>query len=363
MIATNLLPYVFLLLHCACFSGRKEDDKGVPRLQCLQKPLGSKGADHWTKGRIREPSPLSNDTDFEWVYQNKQCPLNRFNLSVFCKSSLGCGKNMLIVGDSTSSSLIDFWAKHLPHRTKHLICSTDNHCANRRIHGERPEQKRGCVVDPNSHIAKHRYSYVCSNECNQEDSSQIAFQRHDFLMGAHGEFYFQSTVCEQWWSRAKEADIIVLSFGPHIHNMATYPDNQPAQKDFNVLSLVKKTARDVSLRLKSLLKSGAVVVYRTAHHGNSKFNADCELKPLASVNPPETLYSWNLIPRVHEIYIKYLKEQLGQHLLVMNHQNLLNMRVGCRGDPLHFDTSKWNSPVAIDWQVLQNILEAYHAQL
>lgn len=351
---------VVMLLTPHCSNGNKS--KKLSRLQCLQKPFGDADG-HWVRGRISDPSPPSNETDYDWIYEKTKCPLKKFNLDIFCKSSLGCGKHMLVVGDSTSSSLIDFWTTMLPTNTKFLICTSDNHCSSRMIPPYRG-QMRGCH-DDNGRVSFHRQLSICSEECDQsgKDSSTITFFRHDYLINTHGFFYHKSTVCEKWWSYVETADVVMVSFGPHIESMREYPYNYPPAQNFDVLSLVEETARNVSYKLKSMLKPDAVVVYRTSHHGIHNPIKDCLLEPLAAPYPPEKNYSWDLIPVANQIYMKSLKRHLGRGLLIMNHQNLLNMRIGCRNDFIHFATNDWHSPIAMDWQILQNILEVYHKSL
>jgi hypothetical protein len=356
----QLLTFFFHLYNCL------DPVRGTSteRFQCLQRPLGPPpggtiNQSHWKKGRIRVPSPPISEIDFEWIYDNEDCPLRPINLTVFCKTSMGCGKHMLIVGDSTSSSLIDFWETMLPHTSKRFECSTPNHCPEHPGH-QKGSQRIGCH-DDHGIVSRHREMHICKDEC--PGAPTIAtFIRHDFLIGVHGEWYFKSGVCDEWWQRARNVDYVVLSFGPHISAMKSHPNLKPATADFNMSQFLESTATEVARRLETTLKPHATVIFRTAHHGARNFSADCAEMPAEVPPVPEDVFAWDSIPLSNRIYIDTFTRELTRKLLVVNSENLMNSRRGCRGDSLHFNVKSWQSPVAMDWQLLQNVLEAHQQE-
>ena len=90
------------------------------RLKCLQyiNELGRKDINLKYKQWIRSSNVRHNVTllnqsqqeDGHWVFNAPRCPLQDFNSQKFCINAIGCGKKILLVGDSTLKA----WMSQLP---------------------------------------------------------------------------------------------------------------------------------------------------------------------------------------------------------------------------------------------------------
>jgi hypothetical protein len=347
----------------------------LQRVQCLQKPMGTTSG-HWTKSRIIDSDIPTTNTSFEWTYVNDKCLLRRFNLDSFCKSSLLCGKHIVMVGDSTVSSLIDFWESQLPAETTHLTCPPSTiRCppASTPTSYKPPSiwnngvGVKGCVRDESKPAGHHRKLAICKSQCPNKQTT-ITFFRHDYLFGVHGEWFYQSTVCDSWQEYARAADVLLVSFGLHLDSMFLFPHTRPVSSDDNITALIRESAKYAAGHIRELMKPGSLVIYRTSHFGVENHFSDCSAPPSEVPAKPRPIYSWDQIPPTQYVYMNALKKAFhkrsvsGKRIdyLEINHQWLMAMRPGCRLDYVHFKTETWESPVAIDWQILQNLLFAYH---
>jgi hypothetical protein len=323
----------------------------------LQQPLGISGK--WSKEEriiANDTTPI-NEKNFEWSYVNDNCSFNKFDINSFCRNAIGCGKHLLMVGDSTMNSVMDYWIHNFPKReVKEFNCSTPNNCppnAQKRMRGNK---QFGCIDDMGA-VSHHRTMEICENVCPIGKLVKITYVRHDFLVGQHGSSYHKSSVCDEWWTRAKSADYLLLSFGAHINAMVNFPHLKVATPDFNLTTLLQETAHTLAIKLNETLKPSATVIYRTGHTGSQNFTANCDATPLASSPMSSSHFSWDKIYGGQYILIHGLRKYVNRNIIVMDHHHLLAMRYGCRGDSLHFNAKIKNSPVLMDYQILDNLLQ------
>jgi hypothetical protein len=314
------------------------------RLKCLQSELGNEPdmTEQWIEGKV---SVSSSSTS--WIYNNERCPFLQFNESAFCKRSVGCGNTILFVGDST---------------VRHWILSSDLLFNKKAVEKSCPINKcritdKECV---NGREFPMEYSTICNQYCPVNTQTKMIYIRHDFLINKHGLQWLPTSVCDHWFNEAKAADIIVLSTGPHSPAMIKYPyhHHKPPPK-FSVKELFHNESQHLATTLSNIVKSSAVIVYRTGPMGTPNPSHDCDLKPLR--HPPKVAsnYSWDVIPEMNRIYIESLNHTLSKQLLVMNTQYMMLEWVGCRRDGLHFDYHNPKTPMMLEWQLLHNLLMEY----
>ena len=185
---------------------------------------------------------------------------------------------------------------------------------------------------------------------------QINYIRHDYLTHIHGERNFQSTICEEWKNVAHEFDYLLISVGPHINGMLTFPFGRQASSSFNATEFLHQEALDTTNLLLRVIKPTASVIYRTGPVGLVKYSSNCSDTPLDSPPIIQDMYDWRSIPKLNSMYIKTLRDVLGNRVSIMDTTTLNSKMNMCRQDHLHFNHKNTASPVLLEWVVLYNIL-------
>jgi hypothetical protein len=141
------------------------------RLTCLQNEQGKEPANtpwHW--GPIAHgSSPAATD---RWMYSNPSCPLKLFNERKFCRDAVGCGKKLLLEGDSTMQLLASTLQYLLPIEETTHPCPTDNFCSST---NKNPNSDSKCV-----HLANDkpiRKLKTCMNKCPPGQEVVVTFIR------------------------------------------------------------------------------------------------------------------------------------------------------------------------------------------
>jgi hypothetical protein len=312
------------------------------RLKCLQTEFGNEldSTEQWIEGKV---SRNLNDT---WIYNNKRCPFSTFDESNFCKTSIGCGNTILFVGDSTVRDWILSSSLLFDRKTTEKSCPVDK-C-------KRSDNK--CLTGRKFPM---EYSTICNQYCPVNTHTKMIYIRHDFLINKHGDQLYPTSVCDHWLKEAKAADVIVLSTGSHVNSMIEYPYRHKAPANFDVNDLFRKESQHLATTLSNIVKSSAVIVYRTGPMGTPNPSHDCDLKPLRYPPKVASNYSWDVIPEMNRIYMNSLTSSFPDNLLVMNTQYMMLEWVGCRRDGLHFYFHKPKTPMLLEWQLLHNLLIEY----
>jgi hypothetical protein len=345
-----LIP--FLILFPA--QQARRDQKHGQRLKCLQ----SKFRDHtWIQGFITNSSPKT------WLFESHKCPLLQFDEEKFCKIAVGCGKKVLVVGDSTMSFFFSS-SRYLLSQESESESSCPSEGTTCPIDQGRRSDKiltnHGCYSEP--HNESIRTVTVCGNYCPLSQPVTMTFIRHDFLNNVHGQWWFKSNVCQHWWTEVSSSDIVILSSGPHVTSMVTHPYTKRTPPGFDIKSLFQNESQIIGKKLDGLLKKNAVVIYRTGPPATSNFSRDCHFPPLSSPPPIESHpeYYWELIPVMNDIYISTLRRILARRLLVLNTYSIESQYRGCRRDPMHYMLSSL-TPQRMEWLIIYNQLLEYTA--
>ena len=322
------------------------------RIECLQYRVGTEQSKtEWIKESID-----GRRSDVEgWLYHSLDCPLHSFSEEKFCKKAIGCGRSVLLVGDST----LKVWSMGV---FRHIVNFTE-------ISSACP-QVAECLRDASGQCINYwqrdaiRNLQLCHDYCQSHQLVNITFIRHDFLTGRHGRKWNKDSICEHWLQAAPAYDYIVISFGPHIQSILDFPFMQArGNKSYkNILQL--SSAQLVGQMLQAGLSRGdSLIIYRTGPHGSANFTQNCEARPRDTISPIEDSFHWDQIPLANDIYVKSLKRAFGDRLLVMDTQSLLGKIWSCRVDPMHFDASTKASPILLEWLIFYNILlEAHHPE-
>jgi len=348
-----MVPMFVVVLLCVIGSAHS----GSSRLECLQSPLGLENYSHFQRGNIWDSSsvPLPSDGQM-WQYINQDCPLKPLNPVDFCTKALGCGKNLLLIGDSTVLRWQHLLESLFVGELKLTKCVEDGGCKLHRTHWTgNSKAHRGCVRG--GHLESVRLKTICGSSCAPGRPSHIRYVRHDYISGRHGSMWFGSTLCDDWTKFAVTADYILVSIGPHIHNLLSFPNGKPAPQDFDKMAFMKMQANISAHALLKVLKPNAKVIYRSGSPGVMNFTKDCNAKPLDRFEGVYDLYSWPLIIPMQDIYIEALQDTLGKdRVLIVDTRYLMPQFVGCRKDYVHLSTQNMNSPVLTDLQVLYNVM-------
>ena len=201
--------------------------------------------------------------------------------------------------------------------------------------------------------------------CSEHSTShaELTYVRHDFLVGAHGRFYFQSNVCAYWRDLAATQDVIIMSFGAHVRDMIEYPNQIEAEATANASLIIDSSAEVVAEQMRKMpLKPDVIVIYLTAGGGIENFTRDCTEPPAHKPWPYEKRFAWNWIPYAQKRYVLTIGSVMKERsipFLVMDTQHLSQMRRGCRYDFVHSSTREMESPMYHTWLVLYNLLSEY----
>jgi len=290
----------------------RHQNRTVHRLHCLQKAIGAPvdgmATGEWVQGHADANDDASAPK--QWLYQDFECPLLPFDARTFCESAVGCGKKVLIVGDSTVKSASDFYEKFFQTtRAATPSCPTPNNC-NNGIARNFPGAK-GCVKG--GHNEKMRVNGICTSYCSSHNKTQLTYVRHDFLAGAHGVMHFKTAVCDHWMRLAGSSDIVVISSAAHIHELVTYPNETVASPKVPFETYVDASAYFIADKLKKLkMKPNSVLVYMTSSGGIENFTNDCSLKPADKPLPYDKQYNWDKIPYMQATYVRVFKEAMRE---------------------------------------------------
>lgn len=342
------------------------------RLHCLS-TLGHKSEFNWKAtplhptllNRHESPNGKGHDSssNFTWTYEDPKCPLHPFNLDSFCHKSLGCGKKILMVGDSTVESLTDFWLRNLPAMKRERLCpEKDMKCSPRTTLEKVRKGASGCMTGP--HVSPIRDISICNEECGANSKTSLTYIRHDYLQGTHGKFWYATQHCEAWWSLIQSHDVILLSTGPHAPNMLEYPFTKPAPPNFDFSSFAQNEVNQIVSRLVDVIHPNQTVIYLTAHAGSPEYDQklmNCSAKPLSKPSKynqtthPE--FHWDKIPFIQRLYKRAFRQHHHiEQLVVMDIARLNNCRSRCRRDWIHFRDENFLSPLFYTYNVLHNIL-------
>ena len=362
------MPYIrwVYILIAIYFSDTYSSSFSSSRLRCLQHQLGKEHKSTlWLRGAVDN----STYEEMGWIYQSTICPLSYFDSVAFCQKSIGCGKKLLLVGDSTLYQWV-VSVKNLMNVTITLQkCPDFTPCT--KVHDE-------CVAWWRQVSIEHLRT--CFAHCPYHQPVQITYVRHDFLSGRHGRRFYRDSVCEYWWDILPSFDYVVISFGPHVSALLEHPYMRPFPANTSRRRVLHDTAAEVARRFmesnitrwrKQVPSAGEgaggraahkpVVIFRTGPAGLEGYSGNCSERPHDA--PPREvsdIYDWDMIPLANHLYITALQKVLKKQLLVMDTFTLLSKIHGCRADFLHFKWENITSPVLIEWMILHNILGEYH---
>lgn len=326
------------------------------RLDCLQNELGKElNGTSWSWQSIINED--SQEARLGWVYNNSQCPLKIFNEKEFCQKAVGCGKKLLLVGDSTVQRMANSLHYLLDVHITRSDCPTQNGC---HTNSPRAPSKilHGCING--GHIEPMLDIRTCRKYCPAKEEVQIMYIRHDYIHGTHGLNYYRSCLCEHWQVVAHKFDYLFVSIGPHVKQMTKYPYGMAPEPNFNETSFFMTEANETAHFLEVVANQKAHIVFRTGPVGIGEYRTKCDVRPFDS---PPVLYnnhSWPLIPVLNEIYIDTMRRVLGSRLLIMDTMTLMSKMHGCRTDPMHFNDKTPHSPVLLEWLILLNLLIEKH---
>lgn len=350
------------------------------RLECLENtganPIEDENS-RWIKGEI-DPTRIISGEDFEWIYNDPECPLENFDLENFCINSVGCSNSMLLVGDSTIEYLFRFFTTFYQPKVDHLMCPiTFQKYSETSLNYGDPANSR-------SQLTKRiptRKIKICEEECGGRPVT-LSYFMHDFLYGVHGEFHRQ--VCDNWVHVAHEFDVLLLSFGAHVASMATHPYGLAATEKSDVSALLEETSTKVAEQINQLVLSKnpeVTVVYLTAGGGHLNYTMDCNEKPdQVNANVSELKlfedsnltvsetdnrllsdFHWSLIPIAQEIYMNTLRTKVNRdNVITLDIQRIQREERECLKDYQHYRFDTLKSPYFIQWQFIHNALSAHN---
>jgi hypothetical protein len=285
------------------------------------------------------------------MYSNPSCPLKLFNERKFCQEAIGCGKKLLLVGDSTMLLVASTLRYLIPVHETTRPCPTDNFCPPAHPN---PNSASVCAYVRNEDPV--RKLQTCLNHCPPGQEVVVTFIRHDYLNNIHGIQNYRGSICEHWKAAAVGHDYVVVSIGPHVNQMCKNPFGRPAPADFNLTAFFAEEARGTAALLGTILNANATLIYRTGPVGNTNFTTDCNKRPVDTIEPVQGNFNWDKIPALNAAYITTLRDQFRERLLVMDTLVLNNKMVNCRGDLLHFIATTPQTPVLQEWLILYNLL-------
>ena len=206
------------------------------RLECVLN-LGSYGheedmdrVDRW----VQHESTKELKAPERWILNDTACPLHDFDVKSFASKGIGCGKSMLVVGDSTMEHMFLWFRQFMPvsHATT-KPCRPAHRCREAAIENHQ-STKLSCHANP--HIFPEIKFDLTGSETCQSTMKHIT---HDFLDGTHGTNHRE--LCS-WMDDAHNHDYLMVSMGQHIGPILEYPYGVKAPDDLNATSLLQKLA-------------------------------------------------------------------------------------------------------------------------
>jgi hypothetical protein len=113
------------------------------RLECLQTTgsyfsdrINATSESRWVKGSIN--GRKWSTSDYDWLFQDPECPQDALvNEALVGQNAIGCGKSMLMVGDSTIEHLYKYFQLYMRSSKNQQVssktCSRFNHCRDNQV--------------------------------------------------------------------------------------------------------------------------------------------------------------------------------------------------------------------------------------